>query len=524
MSISQLALGHAVVTRSLRPYQAEAVAAIEAAHRAQRSALLVLPTGTGKTRTFGELARIHRDAGRRTLVVAHSVVLVNQAARALQDLGLTVGIEQAGNRVTGFPPQAVIATVQTMRGKRMQRYARDHFGLVVVDEAHRSLGKQHRDVIAHFSGARVLGVTATPDRTDGAALANVFETCAYEMTLRQAIADGWLAPLTVQTVHSGWDPSRLKTVAGECDPSSVEAELTRSGLLDEAASALAELVGEGKRKSVVAFLPTVASARAFAAIMHARGVSAASVDGSTPEAEREKVFDAYQRGDVQLLSNCAVLVEGWDAPHTDCIALLSPTKSRSRLAQCIGRGTRLFGGKADCLVLDFVAGRMSSGRLAAPVDALAGRMLTDDELNGVRDGDAMQSLEAAELEGERLKQLREAAAVEEEERRRRLDRIRDNAMPTRAAFSVERHDTTAILEGGDDVPPMRSHQSYDPKLSDEARKAAGLPSTKQAAILRRCGFDPNMSRADAGYVMSVLAKSGWKWPGTKPARLVRPAG
>lgn len=521
MSISQLALGHSATHRPLRAYQREAVEAIATAHERHRSALLVLPTGTGKTRTFGELACMQRDAGKRTLVVAHSVVLVNQAARALQDLGLTVGIEQAGVRVKGFPPQAVVATVQTMRGRRMQRYARDHFGLVVVDEAHRSLGKQHRDVLAHFDAARVLGVTATPDRTDGAALANVFETCAYEMTLRQAIGDGWLAPLTVQTVHSGWDPSRLKTVAGECDPSSVEAELTRSGLLDEAASALAALIADGKRRSVVAFLPTVASARAFAAIMHARGVSAASVDGSTPDPERERVFDAYQRGDVQMLSNCAVLVEGWDAPHTDCIALLAPTKSRSRLAQCIGRGTRMFAGKADCLVLDFVAGRMSSGRLASPVDALAGRMLTDDELNGVRDGDALKSLEAAELEGERLRQLREAAEAEEAERTARLERIRENARATAAGFSVERHSTAAILDGSPDAPVMRSRMSYDPRETDEQRRAMNKPSAKQAAILRRCGFKDDMSRGDAAYVMSVLSKNGWRWPGAKPARLLR---
>ena len=522
MHVSQLQLGASpAASKPLRPYQQCAVESIEQAHQRARAALLVLPTGTGKTRTFGELAVRQAARGKRTLVVAHSVILVKQAAQALADLGLTVGIEQAQNRVNGFPPQCVVATVQTLRGRRMRRYAQDHFGLAVVDEAHRSLGKQHRDVLSYFTGAKVLGVTATPDRADGKALANVFEEVAYEMTMRAAIADGWLAPLTVQTVHSRWDPAQIKVVAGECDPASVEAELTRSGLMDDAASALAQMVSEGARKSVVAFLPTVASARAFAAIMHARGVSAASVDGTTPEPERDKVFDAYQRGDVQLLANCQVLCEGWDAPHTDTIAILSPTKARSRLAQCIGRGTRLHPGKSDCLVLDFVAGRMASGRLASPVDALAGRMLTDEELGGVRDGDALKSLEAAELEGERLKRLREEAAAAEEERRARLDRIREAANATAAGFSVERHDATSILEGGPDRPALREKYAFNPREDDEQRRAMNKPSAKQAAILRRNGFRDDMSRQDAGFVMSVLVKHGWKWPGTIPTRLAR---
>ena len=522
MDIAQLALDAPTpVHKPLRPYQLSAVAAIEREHSERRATLLVLPTGTGKTRTFGELAVRNRDAGKRTLVVAHSVVLVNQAVRALQDLGVTVGLEQAQNRVKGFPPSAVVGTVQTLRGKRLQRYARDHFGLLVIDEAHRSLGRLHRAIIEHFAGAKVLGVTATPDRTDGAALGNVFETTAYEMSMRAAIKDGWLCPLTVQTVHSDFDPRALKTVAGECDPASVEAELVRSGLMDQAAGALAQLIHDGQRRAAVAFLPTVASARAFAAIMHARGISAASVDGSTPEEERNAVFEQYQRGDIQLLANCAVLVEGWDAPHTDCIALLSPTRSRSRLAQCIGRGTRVCDGKKDCLVLDFVPGRMSSGRLAAPVDALAGRMLTDDEMAGVRDGNALEAVEAAELEGERLQQLREAAARDEEERRARLDAIRERARAERAMFSVETHVADAILDGGEDRPVMRSRLAYDPRESDEQRKRLNKPSAKQAAILRRCGMTDALSRQDASFVMSVLQKNGWKWPGAIPSRYRR---
>lgn len=525
MALSQLNLGEKSPTpKTLRPYQRDAVDAVLEAHKSVRSTLVVAATGLGKSLILAELAAAYIARGKRVLFVVHTKNLVWQTAQGFADHGLRTGVEQAEHRVRGFPPDVVCCTAQTM-GKRSRRaYKPEHFGLIMLDEAHRALGSQHRAIVDYFAGAKVVGCTATPDRTDGVGLANLFETTAFEMDMRAGIEGGWLSPLTLQTVHSDWDPAAVKTVAGECDPASVEAELTRSGLLDEAASALAAMLAEGSRKSCIAFLPTVASARAFAAIMHARGIAAGSVDGTTPDDERTALFASYRRGDVQVLANCAVLTEGADFPDTDCVAILSPTKSRSRLCQAIGRGTRRAPGKEDCLILDFVPGRLTTGRLASPADALAGRMLDDDELAGVRDGDVLESVKAAELEGERLKELRAVAAQEEEARKERLARIRENSRAKAAQFSVERHSFRDVFVGeAAPIQPKSPHAYRDPEQEDRHRKAHGMASVKQAAILRRHGFNPNMSRADAGFVMGVLAKNGWRWPGEKPTRLLRRA-
>jgi superfamily II DNA or RNA helicase len=479
----------------------------------------VLATGLGKSRIIGAVCSDYVARGQRCLVVAHSVVLVDQLVETLLGLGLRVGVEQASRRCNGFPPDVVVGTVQTLQRRRLSRYDGGHFSLVCVDEAHRSLAGQHQRVLEAFPGARVLGVTATPDRTDGKPLGTIYERVAYQRDILWGIENGWLAPITLKTAHTKWDPKALKEVAGEVDAGSAEKAIVEAGVMAEAVTTLVDLLKSERRKSVVAFLPTVASARAFAAELSAQEVRAIAISGSTPEVERERIFAAYKSGEYQVLVNCAVLVEGFDAPHTDCIALLSPTKSRSRLAQCIGRGTRVADGKKDCLVLDFVPGRMKRGRLASPADALAGRELDDDTYDNIADGDLAGSLKAAEKTAEELKELREAAERRESERKERLHRLRLVAQAREAQYSVENHDASGVLGGSAEAPVKPSyHRTAKPEMSDEARRKAGLATLKQAKILERNGFNPFLKRRDANAVIDQIAKNGWKWLGPIPEK------
>ncbi len=356
-----------------RPYQTAACDAACERLTVERSTLVVLPTGTGKTCLAGMLAERAKEAGGRTLFLAPTITLVEQTYKALRTAGfdLTSGIEQAENYVPRPLPDVTVGSVATMRGERLRRFPRDSYALVIIDEAHRAPGgTAYREILSHFAEAKVVGLSATPDRADGLAMGNVFESVAYEMTMLAVIEAGWLCPLEFRTVKTGWDPKQIKELAGEVNAGSVEKELVRSGLLHDAASTLLDL---GKGRKVLAFLPTVASCKAFAVEMASRGLSSAHIDGTTPPMLRQTIFRDFRAGLLDVLTNCCVLTEGFDEPSVSVVALLSPTKSRGRLTQMIGRGTRNSAGKENCLILDFCPGRLKKGRLAAPADALAGR-------------------------------------------------------------------------------------------------------------------------------------------------------
>ena len=494
----------------LRVYQSEAREAVQRQLEAFRSTLVVLPTGCGKTRTAGSIIWDRKLAGQRSLILCPTITLVRQMYSDLRGLGLRPSIEQADNRADRLA-DVVVASVATLRGLRLKSWDRDSFGLVIADEAHRSTAELYTEIFAHFESAKVLGLTATPDRSDGVALGNVFESVAYEMTMLQAITDGWLVPLRFNTAVTDFDPKALRTVAGEVDPGSVAAEITRSGLLHEAANTLAEL-SAGER--TVAFLPTVASSKAFVAELLAREVAAAHVDGTTPDGLREDTFARFKAGDIRVLSNVAVLTEGWDCPAASVIALLNPTKSRSRLTQMIGRGTRLAPGKTHALVIDFCPGRLKRGRLASPADALAGKMLDDkvyDQL--AKDGDLAEEIKKAERTVEELEERKRKA---EEAARAKAARVAEMAaLARRKAFNygVQEHDTNAILGGVGGFDRGYVVNDVEGPSDEERRKAAGLCSPKQAKILARHGLNPDMKWKLAREAIDAIARNNWKLPG-----------
>lgn len=519
-----------VETKPLRPYQVQAHAAILRDLAEVRATLLTLATGLGKTRTFGAVARTFADQGLRTLVIAHSIVLVDQAAAAMRELGLSVEVERSDSFATrNGGAQVVVATVQTLGGKRLRGWAPDAFGLVVIDEAHRALSSQHMGVVNYFARSNVLGVTATSDRQDGKALGNLFERVSFEMDILEGIRGGYLAPLEFRTIATGWDPKRCKEVAGEVSAGSVEKELIRAGVLGAAADTMAEL---GADKKVLAFLPTVAAANAFGVELRARGIAAASISGGTPAVQRANIFRDFKSGAVKVLCNVAVLIEGFDAPDVNVVALLAPTKSRARLVQCVGRATRLSPGKTHATILDFCPGRLRKGRLASPADALAGKMLDDDVIAAMpSDGNLMDAVVTAQKTAADMAEQRERAEQRDRERRERLEQMRALAKPSKAKFGQHAHEADDLMsdDGGPSKPvpnmsafyagtgPTRSQVAAMP---DEERKAAGFASSKQSAILRRNGFNGEVSRALAGRVIDTLVQNGWKMPADVKASML----
>jgi superfamily II DNA or RNA helicase len=499
----------------LRPYQLEAVAAVAREHERVRSTLLVLATGLGKTVTFAAIARDLAAHGGRTLVLAHRAELLEQAAATLHKLGLRAGIEQAARSVGPLEqPDAIVASVQTLQRGRLAAYARDAFRLVVVDEAHHACADSYRTILDYFAPAKVLGVTATPDRGDGVGLRAVFDSVAYRFELRDGIKAGWLAPLEVRAVQvESLDLSRIKTRAGQLAADELETELLRDSVLHEIAGPLAELAGG---RQTLVFCVGVAQAYRLATVLRDRGIAAAAVVGQMSDAARAAVLDDYRARRVTVVCNAMLWTEGFDDPQTSCIALVRPTGSRALVAQMIGRGTRTAPGKPSCLVLDFVPGRASKLRLASPRDVLAG----DDLPAEPKPAGSRKQLQRLAAELERRRWIREVGVIYAAPQLDVDELLRALGSPDGGPSATPRQ-VEALRGVGFDVTAELTRSQASALFGVlEQRRAAGLCSVRQSRILQRLGFGADLSAAQAAFVLDAMAAARWRMSGAARAQLM----
>lgn len=369
----------------LRDYQQAAIDGIHEAFREHRSTLLQLPTGTGKSVVFGDMAAKWKGS---VLVLAHRKELVNQGRQHLSHMsgGEWVDVEMADRRA--YNARIVMASVQSaMQPKRLRRLQEMGFDLIIADESHRAVAKSWRKVLDAFPEAKVLGVTATPDRGDGVALRKVFESVAYKLDILPAIEAGWLVEPVVERV---WvdevNLDNVKRTAGDFQVRDLDEEMLKGikGVCHEIAK-------RGGERQGIHFFPGVKSAeQAAVELNELRPGSARCIHGKTPEVERDMMIRDFKQGRFQHLSNCAVLIEGFDAPRVSLISQVRPSSSRCFVAQCVGRGLRVLkntvdhlaspeerraaiaaSAKPDCLILDFVGN--SKHELVSPEDILGGR-------------------------------------------------------------------------------------------------------------------------------------------------------
>lgn len=517
----------------LRPYQAEAVDAVmHEWDSGARSTLLVLPTGCGKTLTASEIIRRRRDAG-KILWVAHTDELLKQARDAIErHTGLVCGMEKADQRADLHslfaPDDVIVASRQTLTPKRIEwrKMRPDLVATIVIDEAHHATAKGYRDIIDHFSEAKVLGLTATPVRGDQVGLSAVFESCAYRYEIRRAIREGYLTPLRQLTIEcSRIDLRDVKTVAGDLNQGQLAAIMEAEETLHQIAKPLVEESGD---RPTIAFFPTVDASREFARILAAyTNAPIATVSGeSTPE-ERERVIDGFRSGRIKYLINCMVLTEGFDAPLASCIAIARPTKSLSLYTQMVGRGLRPCPpGKADCLVLDFV-GQAGKHELVTPLDVLSGEPLPEDKRKAIEEAvaqgmsldEALDRAEkaAAEREARRLAALARDAKIRADVayRKRSVD-------PFGARFDHEGDsDQQATGKLRDDAlrfygknPPASLTVDAAQRMIEDSRNRwrRGLCTQAQARLLARYGLSTNLSKSEAGEAIDAIAGNAWKCP------------
>ena len=334
----------------LRPYQQEAREAIfEQWDGGVLKTLLVLPTGCGKTIVFAKVTEDCVRRGDRVLILAHRGELLEQAADKIrQSTGLGCAVEKAEETCMGSWFRVVVGSVQTMmREKRLGQFPEDYFQTIIIDEAHHCISDSYQKVLNHFSSAKILGVTATPDRGDMRNLGSYFESLSYEYTLPKAIKEGYLSPIKALTIPLKIDMTGVGVQAGDFKASDI------STALDPYLQGIAqEMEKYCKDKKTVVFLPLVKTSQKFRDLLNAHGFRAAEVNGDSQD--RSEVLEAFDRGEYNVLCNSMLLTEGWDCPSVDCVVVLRPTKVRSLYCQMVGRGTRLSPGKDHLLLLDFL--------------------------------------------------------------------------------------------------------------------------------------------------------------------------
>jgi ATP-dependent helicase IRC3 len=340
-----------VTTVNLRPYQEDCLQAINDSE--ERSLLVSLPTGTGKTVVFSELIR---RRGGTALILAHRDELLTQAADKLRmvapELAMSVGFVQAGRN--DVRSQIVIGSVQTLASpKRLAQLPR-RFDTVVVDEAHHAVAASYLRTLEHVGESPlVTGFTATPERHDKKTdLRTVFDEMVYARSLESMIREGYLCDLRAVRVEiDELDLSKVKKSRGDYQAEALGEALEDAHAVEHAVAAYQK---EAAGRKGIAFFPTVATSQHAAAAFNAAGVPAAHVDGETPIDERREIMRRLSAGDITMLVNVAIATEGFDEPSLECIVIAAPTRSRIRYAQQVGRGTRLYPGKTDCLIIDVV--------------------------------------------------------------------------------------------------------------------------------------------------------------------------
>lgn len=395
---------------TLRPYQQEALDAIlHHEEKGIKRQLVVLPTGAGKTIIFSQLPII-RPNTLPMLVLAHRSELLEQAKSKILSSNpqLTVEIEQA-ERKAGHVDVVVgsVATLGRNNTPRIMAYPQDYFKSIIIDEAHHAAAPTYRRIIDYFNTNFLLGVTATPQRSDSTRLIDVFEEIVYYKSIQDLIKDGWLAPLVGYRVKTNVDISQVEIQNGEYSQSQLEKTIDTP---ERNAAIVAAYRDLAMAKKTLVFASGVKHAENLALSFRQASVETEIILGTTPREEREKVFQTFSSGLTRVIVNVGVLTEGFDEPSVEAIILAKPTRSALLYTQIVGRGTRIFPGKEHCIVIDIAdttKGKKPIGLptlLGLPPDFdLQGQSLTEvaekfEELENFCPGEAVRVLNPNDID------------------------------------------------------------------------------------------------------------------------------
>lgn len=519
----------------MRPYQLEAKAAIFAEwEKGNQKTLLVLPTGTGKTIVFAKVAEDCVRAGYRVLIMAHRAELLEQAADKIKRAtGLICAVEKAEQSCLGSWYRVVVGSVQSLtREKRLQQFDKDYFDILIIDEAHHSISDSYQNVLQYFDETKVLGVTATPDRGDMRNLGTYFNSLAYEYTLPRAIKEGYLCKIKAQTIPLRLDLTGVGMQSGDFKAGDLGTAL--DPYLHQIAQEMLKYCSD--RKTVV-FLPLIKTSQKFRDILNEVGFQAAEVNGNSED--RSEILRDFENSKYNVLCNSMLLTEGWDCPSVDCVVVLRPTKVRSLYCQMVGRGTRLFPGKEELLLLDFLW-HTERHELCRPANLIA----TNEEIaqkmtEKIENAPCPLDLELVEKQAsdDVVAAREEALAKKLAEMKKRKRKLVD---PLQFEMSIQAEDLSGYVPsfGWEMAPPSENQVKTLEKLGifpdeiENAGKAAklldrldkrrseGLTTPKQIRFLESRGFQHvgTWQFSEAKNLIDRIAGNGWLIPhGVNPS-------
>lgn len=514
----------------LRPYQQEAKDAIfDQWASGVNKTLLVLPTGCGKTIVFAKVTEDCVRNGDRVLILAHRGELLEQAAdKILQTTGLNCAVEKAEQSCLGSWFRITVGSVQSlMRETRLARFPEEYFDTIIIDEAHHCISDSYQRVLGHFPKAKVLGVTATPDRGDMKNLGQVFESLAYEYTLPKAIKEGYLSPIKAVTIPLRVDLTGVGLQSGDFKAGDLGTAL--DPYLEQIAAEMGRYCMD---KKTVVFLPLVKTSQKFRDILAGHGFRAAEVNGESQD--RAEVLRDFAAGKYNVLCNSMLLTEGWDCPDVDCVVVLRPTKVRSLYCQMVGRGTRLAPGKEHLLLLDFLW-HTERHELCHPAHLICENEEVAQKMteNLEKDAGCPVDIEEAEKTASEdvVAQREEALAQKLAEMKRRKRKLVD---PLQFEMSIQAEDLSGYVPafGWEMAPPSEKQKKTLEKLGilpdeiDNAGKATkllerldkrrkeGLTTPKQIRFLESRGFQHvgTWQFETARKLIDRIAGNGWKVP------------
>jgi DNA repair protein RadD len=371
----------------LRPRQKLFVERSLSALGTRSNTLGIAPTAAGKTvmlsAVVGDLLRNH-DA--KACVIAHRDELTAQNRAKFARVNPAIATSVVDATTKSWEGQATFAMVPTL-SRASNLDSMPVLDLLVIDEAHHAIAGSYRRIIDRTLQlnplAKIFGVTATPNRGDGQGLREVFDNVADQIRIAELIASGHLVKPRTFVIDIGVQDAlkKVRRVAADFDMGEVDAIMNKSPVTD---AVIANWKEKAAGRQTVVFCSTVDHARNVADAFKAAGVSAALVHGDMGDADRKATLAAYDKGEIQVIANVAVLTEGWDHPPTSCVVLLRPSSYKSTMIQMVGRGLRTVNPedypgvvKTDCVILDFGTSSLIHGSLEQDVD-LEGHQATGE--------------------------------------------------------------------------------------------------------------------------------------------------
>ena len=351
----------------LRPYQGDALQRTRMSYGVgYRAPILVAPTGAGKTVMASAVISAASAKGKEIWFLAHRFELVEQAARKLATCGISHRIiaptpsitsikinqfRELGRSWVDARSNVSVGTVQTVSRRLDGTYKEPD--LIIIDECHLSIATSYQKVVDAYPNAMLLGLTATPTRLDGKGLGKhcggLYDDLILLCEPQYLVDEGFLVEPRIFSSSQQIDLSGVKTVMGDFDKKELESRVDKPSLIGDAVDHYRK---HAHGRPAIAFCVSVKHAEHVAAEFRAAGYKAVAVSGESDPEERSKAIAGLATGDVEIVCNCSLYIEGLDQPCISCVLLLTPTESVTRYLQSVGRGLRTYPGKTDCIVLD----------------------------------------------------------------------------------------------------------------------------------------------------------------------------